>query len=603
MKKIILTAAVALTLLVGVNAANAAFTWNPGQGLLKVGVRSQQVVELQQCLADLGNNPAYNVDGIYGNITASAVRSFQANYNLENPGAPIYVDGIIGPQTGPLYVVACADADADADVDVDEDEDTDEDADDSDDELSGGEASLESFSMDSEDDAEEGEMTHVATIEFDVENGDAMIDRLDLAFDFTGAGGAGGAGADDEPWDVFESITLMVDGEEVAEAEVSDEDDWSEEDTPFEFRFSGLDYIVEEDETAEIEVWVTAQNNVDGIADATWTIFVPEDGIRAEDSEGIQNYIGDGDTIAAAADEVKFIVDKEGGDESIEIKSSASDPDASSLLVEDDEDSEWLEVFVYELKAEESDIEINDLGFTFTTVGGNYDDLVEDVKIEIDGEEFDDFDVVDGNTLTAGLTFDIDGDFTVDADTEVDVTVFVKFKEADQNNDIADGAYDDAGVETITISATTVDGEGDDDVEDTDGGATSETHTLTLTAATVSGLDSSSKQNDAGTVGTFTFTFDVTAEGDEDVEVDVDDIVEAVVGGAATIGSSTIVSSDAEVNTVGNDYTVLEGDTASFTLTYTINPGAGQGGTYYIDLQTVAGMTVDEIAGPETLVE
>ena len=121
MKKFIVTAAVIALASFGATA-NAAFTWTPGQGILKVGSPySMQVVELQKCLAELGNNPAYNVDGLYGPVTASAVRSFQANYNLQNPGAPIYVDGIIGPQTGPLYVAACAGEDVE-DTDEDEDE-------------------------------------------------------------------------------------------------------------------------------------------------------------------------------------------------------------------------------------------------------------------------------------------------------------------------------------------------------------------------------------------------------------------------------------------------------------------------------------------------
>ena len=54
--------------------------------------RGEAVLAVQQALAYLGFNPPTNVDGIFGSITESAVRSFQA-------ARGIAVDGIVGPQT------------------------------------------------------------------------------------------------------------------------------------------------------------------------------------------------------------------------------------------------------------------------------------------------------------------------------------------------------------------------------------------------------------------------------------------------------------------------------------------------------------------------
>lgn len=591
MKKLFVTAVLVAVASFGA-AADAAFTWTPGQGILKAGSPySMQVVELQKCLAELGNNPAYNVDGLYGPVTASAVRSFQANYNLQNPGAPIYVDGIIGDQTGPLYVAACADADMD-----DEDMDDEDDSDDNDGELSGGEASLEDFDLSSEDDAEEGKAMHVATIEFDVEDADAMIDRLDLTFSNASVGGT----ADDEPWDVFETITLAVDGDEIAEEQVDDEDDWSKDDQPFEFRFTGLDYIVEEDETAEIEIWVTAQDNVDDVANADWIIYVDDEGIRAVDSEGIQNYIG------KTSDTVAFNIDAEGGDEDITIRTSSDDPDASTLEVDADNDSDWYEVFVFELESDENDIDIETLEFGVITTGGNYADIVDDIYVEIDGDEFDDVteDLTDADD--AQLTFDIDKDATVDADEEVTVSVWMKFKQATQGK-------------TVQVDVDAVYGEGVDDVEDTTG-VSGETHTLALAVAEIDATSSVSA-NDPNTSGVISWEITVDArDADEDITFDVadnadvdgsTDDVEFTVSGktpALAVSTLTLISGDATFN--AGTWTVLKGDDAVFALDTSIDttadtaPGtAADGGVYRVRLDAVAGVTVDEISSGMSLSE
>ena len=109
MKKFVTTVAV-VGLLAFAGSANAAAYVYTG-GLLKVGSAGTSVYNLQACLAELGNNPHSNIDGVYGNITKAAVMSFQAD-----KGAG--VDGVIGPVTGPLYTAACA-----ADMDDNNDND------------------------------------------------------------------------------------------------------------------------------------------------------------------------------------------------------------------------------------------------------------------------------------------------------------------------------------------------------------------------------------------------------------------------------------------------------------------------------------------------
>jgi hypothetical protein len=590
MKKFVMTAVVAGVLAFAGSANAATFVY--AGGLIKMGSTGSQVKDLQTCLADMGVNDAKNIDGIFGAKTKAAVMAFQASKAVK-------VDGVIGPVTGPLYTTACAADMADDEVDVDAFDVTD-----------GDEASLEKYSMNSEDDAEEGQSMQIATIEFDVEDGDVLIERLDLTFEENTSGTA-----DNEPWDVFETLTIMADGKEVAEADLNDEDEWNRDNNPFVFRLTGLDYIVKDGDTAEIEVYLTAQDNVDDIDNADWEIYVADTGIRGIDTAGLTQEIGD-DT-----ETVSFGIDSEGGDEDIKIKSSSNDPDAASLLVDEDMESDWFEVFNFKLEAEENDIELEDLAINVTTAGANYNVVVNDVMLDIDGDEFDDFDTLyytSGTfaTLTAAsgttpsgfatLTFDIDGDFTVDADDTVEVAVMVEFKKADIDNDgIADGAYDDAGLETIQVSTKEVNGQGVDDVDDV-ATVSGETHTLSFAVATVEIISVLESVNDAGDTGFINFKFEVdAADADEDIVFDVTDMLGVDTGLTfELLGDANALDALADESTVSlvkisgdatfgaGAWTVAEGDSATFALNFTIK-GIG---TTYVELQTVAGITVDEIS-------
>jgi hypothetical protein len=235
-------------------------------GLIKMGSTGSQVKDLQTCLADMGVNDAKNIDGIFGAKTKAAVMAFQASKAVK-------VDGVIGPVTGPLYTTACAADMADDEVDADAFDGT-----------GGDEASLEDFDLSDEKDAEEGKSMHIATIEFDVEDGDVMIERLDLSF-FPSA-----TPTEDEPWEAFDTLTLMADGDEIGEMDIDDEDDWQEEnytdagvvgvynsgtDSAYVFRVNGLEYIVKDGDMAEIEVYLTSNNSVDDAGtDANWAVFV-----------------------------------------------------------------------------------------------------------------------------------------------------------------------------------------------------------------------------------------------------------------------------------------------------------------------------------------
>jgi hypothetical protein len=556
---------------------------------LTLGSTGAEVEALQDFLVSQGTLtiPAGVAKGYFGGLTQSALASYQATAGI----APAV--GYFGVQTRAQVNGACATttvvvttpgATTTGSTST----------------LSGSEASLEDLNLRKRDsDVAEGDEAEVAVIEFDVEDGDVRVERLDLTFVFDNTDEEVLTG-ENEPWDALETITLLVDGDEIASEDVSDEDDWLDEDTPFVFRFTGLDYMVEEGDKAEITVVVEVAGSVDDAADAginDWTIYVAADDIRALDASGIDQYIGD------AAETVTFGIESEEGDEALTIKSSSDDPEASILLVDANNDSEWHEVFVFKIEGEDHDIDLEDLVLEFTTADtgagtGFYEDIVSDITIEIDGEEFTDFDVVDAGTLTADVTFDIDEDFTIDEDDTVEVVVMVEFFATDNYG---------SGTTTVAIKASSVSGEGVDDVSDTSSIA-SETHTLSESVADISSVTWATSETD--TTGVIDLLFTVTA-GEEDFDVLAADIDDTATGVAFTdtvgtpettaLGILTRVSGDDVVAIGTTGFTVAEGDEVRFRVRY----NAAGAGAYEVSTESIGGQELadDDQLSPTIILE
>lgn len=545
----------------GSSSASMTFTMD-----LTLGSTGAEVTALQNWLISKGYSIPAGATGYFGAQTQAALAAFQAANGI-SPAAGYFgpitrakVNGMGGGSTG---------GSTGGDDDMDSD-------------LSGGEASLEDLNGRSgeDDDVEEGGTAEVAEFEFDVEDADIEIERLDLTFETTATGGE-----EDEPWDTFDTITIMNgDGDELASEDVSDEDEWLDEDEPFVFRFTNLDYVVEEGEQGTLIVQVEAQSSVDG-SDTTipWTVYIDTDGIRGRDGEGIEQYLGDD------SEDVSFDVVEEGEGEELNVQSSSEDPDATTLQVEEDETSDWFTVFAFELEAEENDIEIDEIGVQTSTSDSDISSVVNDMKLVVDGEEFDDFDESNlGGAATT--TFDIDKDFTVGADESVTVEFMVEFK-------AQEGNYATGTTFSASTTGSLVTGEGADDVT-ADGSAQGETHTLqvdgievevTDTSATATVVDGS--DND---YATYTIEVEITAVGDDafisqtatsaytfEIENASND---------ATLGSSTATTTtiDSSADSVGGAYRVNEGDTETFTFTMTLNPSTvSEGSSFRAQLLTI----------------
>lgn len=536
MKKYFLGLAVAFAL-VGASSANAAYMFNVN---LTIGSAGQDVVALQDMLIAGGHlvMPAGVSKGYFGALTQTAVAKWQAANGIA-PAAGYFGPASRAKANMTTVVTPTPTTPSTGSSST----------------LGSGEASLEDYNVKAEEDeVAEGEAEVVATLEFDVEDGDASVQRVDLTFEFTGDD----TEADDEPWDALAEVRLLANGKEIASADLSDEDDWQEDTTPFVFRLSGLNYVVKEGDTAEIEVEVTAQDNVDGADsnDSSWIVYVDDEDLRATDGEGIDSYVGDVDETA------DFTIVGEGEGDDLELVSSEDEIDEGTIVLDEDDATEAA-IFSFALSADDSDndIEINtiEIDVALSTSGGAIDDLVEDFWIEIDGEKFD-VDSYDGSGDTETLTFDIDGDFTVDAESEVEVVLMAEFSDMASDSD-----YQGSSI-SASLDVEQVDAEGKDDV--TVGGTdqNGEDQTLLTEGVTAEYVSESFTKEDVADEedGTISLTFDVTAVGaDFLLSDDASELVYDLTGATETDVAVTVKG-----ETVNGDdqFTIKDGETDRVTL-------------------------------------
>ena len=444
--------------------------------------------------------------------------------------------------------------------------------DDDDDELDGGEADLSNFDLRREESTgnEGEEEVEVFTAEFDVDDSDIRVERMEIMASST----------DDDleqnPWDYFDRIVLFdADGDEIADMDVDDRDVWDERaDEQYELTLTGLDYIVRDGDRAEI----TAAFDIAGSIDTDdlmqdFAFWIEDDGIRAIDAEGIQQYIGNDNEIVTFG-----FGEEETGD--LNIRSSADDPEASILVADADDESDEYTVFMFEIENEE-DVEtlINDMTIDVTTSSGDADDLIRRATLIANGDEFD------GDIGATGIEFE-DMDLEIDGDDTVEFELAVTLVRNAPNRTIS-----------FDIDAADVDAEGLDsgDESDVGGSASSETHTVALTGIAVEGVSTSQAVVTPGssasdTYGTYTIRFEVTALEDDAFIATTSD-TSGTVGVTYNInGSSFTAESESAVLTSTADlqngfYRVDEGETETFTLTVTLNPA--DAGTFSVELESI----------------
>lgn len=544
---------------------------------LTMGSTGANVTALQNRLIADGEAIAAGATGYFGMQTKAALASWQGK-NSVSPAVGYY-----GPLTAAAMAADCTPAD----------EDTDEDT--SSDELQ-GEGTLDVFEIDdaSDTDVQEGaEDAEIAELTLEATDGDIELSRMEIALT---------TGGSEDPWDVFETITLWVDGDMIAEVTADDEDEYLNE-TDGTLRFSDIGLVLMEDEEVDVVVAATVQGSVDGTLPAAWSLGVEE--VRYFDADGVaDDDSSTGDINSAVSADFDIVVKGDG--EELKFSIGDNSPEATDIIVDDTSKTNGVTILEYTIEAQEGDIDLNNLVVRVDT-SASTTAVVDDIMVVIDGAEFDAEALVATNKGTISATesryvdnnvtndsvwyaFDIDGDVTIDMDEEVTVEVIADLKA--QSGNYSNGSTILAQVTSVERGAT--DAEGADNVATFSGTAVGETHTMVAEGIVVPVDGFTATVDTLGqddTIGEYTLKFEVTAiEGDFYITDNAATSTGVVDGVRYTIDPAAAGSATAVLESTGDEdtsgvFTVQEGETETFTLTVTYDPAAA--GSFRVQLEEV----------------
>jgi peptidoglycan hydrolase-like protein with peptidoglycan-binding domain len=378
----------------------------------------------------------------------------------------------------------------------------------------------------------------------------------------------------------LDEVTVWMGSKKVGSADVSDFSKTSATPDTFSKTIALSDAVVEDGEDVKFYVAVSAVSDVD-TEDINEDLKLTIETVRFTDATGA---ILTDDASGLTAQEFGFT--SSASETGFRMKSSSSNPDDDTVTVEDNEDSTTDDVlalvFKIDVDDDSEDVMITSIPVVLTvststaTSSATIEDIVDSVKVVIDGDEYEadlSTSTVANNAGTATYTVDIDaGDVTLSEGDVVDVKVYLSFK------GIEDGNYAEDTIVVASVNDDTIDAETvDDELTSTQmsgGDKDGAELTLSTSAIVLSGI--SWLPNTTGTFVDFFFT--VKAET-ADFVVLASSLVATSTGNATT--SAAVLSRESGdepvAQSIGSSYTVGEGDTINFKIRYTLT---GTNGLY-----------------------
>lgn len=541
--------------------ASAAYDF--GTTSLKLGSRGEAVKAVQTVV---GATPA---DGVFGAMTKAKVIAWQKANGL-------VADGIFG---------AASKAKANGAVVVTPTTPTTPTTPSTD--LKGGAGTLTPSSTTTglEDTLKEGEEdVKVYAFKAEAEDSDIKLTNMKVFFKNTGY-----ANSSEKFTNYIDEVKVMVGSKEVGSADASDFS--RDAGTPDEFTktIALKDAVVKEGDKAFVYVAVTASSSIDSddMNNADW--YVDVENVRYTDATGAimtENLEGDYEQTFSFKDSSE--------DDSIKMKSSSTDPDALTIKVDEKNDSDETLIGVFKLDVDEdsSDITINEIPVVLTfagdsTAADSAEDIVDEVVLKINGEEFEadlKNDDVENNDGTARYLVSFDDDeMVIDAGDVAEVKIYATFNEQENN-------YSNGTTVKAAVTRTDIDAEGEDDDVTVEGTSfSSDTHTLKTSTAAVEGM----KWVVSSTGNMADFFFTVEAE-DDDFDVLTSSIAYTVEKSAgATVSAPTLTRSTGDtVESISGGFRVAEGEKTTFRARFDVTGVNGEWAE--VKITSVAGVEVPD---------
>ena len=565
--------------------ASVASAYDFGATTLRVGSRGEAVKNVQIVV---GATP---VDGIFGNITKAKVMAWQASNGLvadglfgamskakANTGTVPVVGGTLCPN-GMLLSNNCNAPETTTPSTLKGAE---------------GDITVTKFTSGTETKINEGKSEKALGIRIKADNGsDVAINTMRVVIDNPIVD----SGETTRLERYIDGINIYQGSKKVGSADVSE---FSRNSATYTKSVSLSNAVVKADGDEKFYVEIIANTTISSeLQNNKWDVSV--DSVRFTDAMGVVTT----ENSFSPAIKAQFNFGSATENDKITSTSSSSNPEATTLKVSTSGTSDEHMVLAFRLRADKDSSDLNVLTLPILVETGTsvVEDVVSEVYFKIGSKVYDDYTLVDGDTDEATYKFEIDeGALEIYADETVEIKVYAKFMRAGLSSTYVTGetvkfSFDRTG---MVVENTNGDSVSTTDVSNRNGNLM----TLSTSSTTVTGVTTSSTVDSDNKVATYTFNFSVDADG-ADVVLNSSTIV-ATVSQSVTPNFSIKRESGNATGTLGSNYTVVDGDEASFTVTYTVDPNIGGGhtaGVYYVTLVSVAGISVDKTAGPENIIQ
>jgi len=586
-----------------------------------VGDTGSDVKQLQRFLnaesgvtvAVSGPGSAGNETDFYGSKTAAAVRAFQ-NKHSADVLAPVGLTsgtGYWGPSSRKHANMICnTNLDGETKDSENESGSTDETAEDESQSsqtpvLEGSpEAFINNYELTgtpSNETLSESETNLVLGAEFDVEDGDVMLHRVDPVVEALDMSGNNNEPRVTKPWTVFQAVSLYYGEKKLGTVSADQERFWSDEgDNPqidgndgteeYATRFSKLDMKLEEGKDYTFYFELTAQENLDS-ADLPqdFSAGFPQESFRFSNRAGVDIYAGE------YLNYQNFTVEPSEAGE-LTFRTSANEMDERVVEVDDSNDTNDVDLLNFEMEADNQDILVEDFAAS-TTVnfgganGSEVSDVVSTLYLSHDGDVITSENVASNSSTTVETTFD-NVDIELEEDEEAEFTISGDIDDTNSQSRYVDGttidvSVGDTGYGTFNAEETTGSEDDISSVQNNSAVSAEVAHLyevapqFTLESTSVTNASSDDDGNGNDTKATFNIEFSVEADDENDVYVPFyDSDNDASIVASTTDGNGTPLtpqasstktitkdaSSDSSVSQDTDSWRVPSGNTGVFTF-------------------------------------